>query len=516
MIMAAAAAVWCGAASAQVCPSLPEGTDPGAALDEILSDSDELIAAAENDTFGIRDRAREVADIVERNGYGARDAINDAFTRATGRAPSAESWRIALNALRNINLVPTIDPETAGETYEGEASRNPVIDIAVDAWAPLDPAGQADILIHEMMHALSYAEYGDGLSVELDHDIIDEALGRLNYEYSTGSCEPRPPSSASGSSHGDPHIRTLDGLAYSFQTIGEYVLTRGAGGFEVQTRQGRAGAQPVSLNTAVAMRIDGRRVAIYAQAFPGLDLRKSPVMIDGRAVKIAKRGRAIGRGRIIASGDGGYRITAPTGEIVEVERRASGDFAFLDVRVTAPGAPGGRYLGLLGDYDGDRSDDLRTRDGAVIAADGQSTYGDWIGVVGRRINAPAPLSAAARGFFDALHQRFGESWRVTQAESLFDYGAGQSIANYSQRDFPTRYLTTASFLPESVREAEAACRAQGVDIDFFEGCVFDVALTGDPGFARMALGRLEREARARVESEARRRIESEVRRRLPF
>jgi hypothetical protein len=501
--------------AAQVCPPAPEDRD--ARVSDMLDDSDALVEAAENDTFGIGERARYHADVLEANGHNSRNIINDTFERATGRAPSEESWRIALDALRNVRVVPSLEDSASGVCGLADASRCPQIDISLEEWTPLDRTNQTDLLVHEFIHALSWAEYGDALPVDYDHQIIDDVARRLSYEHI--ACEPSlppaPPTSAKGSSHGDPHIRTFDGYAYAFQAVGEFVLARSSSGFEVQARQQKFSGQPVSLNTAVAVRSGARRIAIYAGAFDGLDLRKSPVLIDGKAQKISKSGKKVGGAKIYAVADDAWRIDFSTGEVVEVERRRLNERAFLDVRVNVSGAPNGIYSGLLGNFDGVAENDLKSRGGDIISQTA-SPYGGWIDMLTGRINAPIPLSSALKSFNDNLHRKFGESWRVSDSEALFDYGAGQTAAHFTDRAFPERYLATSMFFPEQVRAADEICRAANVDIDFLQGCIFDVALTGDASFGKIALGRLERAARTRAESEARSRIEGELRRRLPF
>ncbi len=48
-------------------------------------------------------------------------------------------------------------------------------------------------------------------------------------------------------STGEPHIRTVDGNRYDFQSVGEFVLMRQPDGLEIQTRQAPI---PTTLETA--------------------------------------------------------------------------------------------------------------------------------------------------------------------------------------------------------------------------------------------------------------------------
>src|SRR6185369_11133515 len=83
---------------------------------------------------------------------------------------------------------------------------------------------------------------------------------------------------------GDPHLTTVDGVHYDFQSAGEFVALRDASGLQIQTRQtavSTAGTVPnaytglntcVSLNTAVAAQVGGRRLTFQ----PGLDGAPDP------------------------------------------------------------------------------------------------------------------------------------------------------------------------------------------------------------------------------------------------
>ena len=57
-----------------------------------------------------------------------------------------------------------------------------------------------------------------------------------------------------GNNWGDPHLVTLDGADYDFQTVGEFILTESdSNNFQVQVRQQPLdGSNNVSINTAVA------------------------------------------------------------------------------------------------------------------------------------------------------------------------------------------------------------------------------------------------------------------------
>jgi len=82
-----------------------------------------------------------------------------------------------------------------------------------------------------------------------------------------------------------------------------------------------------------------------------------------------------------------------------------------------------------------------------------------------------------------LYATFGESWRVSQADSLFDDLPGQDVARYTNRQIPN---ADASTTVDTARRyaAAALCAKLGVtDPTILAACILDVALTGDPTFA---------------------------------
>lgn len=129
-----------------------------------------------------------------------------------------------------------------------------------------------------------------------------------------------------------------------------------------------------------------------------------------------------------------------------------------NVRFIIP--PGAITRGLVGSANGDIRDDLSRRDGTVL-----------------------PLTSSA----SVIHGTYADSWRVTDDESLFSYGTGQSTATFTDKSFPANILTIADFSEEEVVAASMACANAGVvPGPQFEDCVFDVASTGDDTYAHAA------------------------------
>src|SRR5690606_7607529 len=117
----------------------------------------------------------------------------------------------------------------------------------------------------------------------------------------------------------------------------------------------------------------------------------------------------------------------------------------------------GHISGVAGNFDGDPANDLRLRGGQLL-----DPPGDW----------------------DAIHGAYAESWRISQAESLFDYAEGEDTGTYTERSAPSAGVTLDDLDPPAREKAEIACLEQGVTHPrLLRDCILDVALAGDPTYA---------------------------------
>ena len=264
------------------------------------------------------------------------------------------------------------------------------------------------------------------------------------------------------SSWGDPHLVTYDGLTYDLQTVGEYILTcppdpmpSGPGidadclnnGFGIQARTAAWPAtQPVSVNVAIAANVGGDVVSIYA-GDPDVFINHQRTALTGK-IDLSQGGS------VEDLGGGVVELVWPTSEVARVTRYAS----YLNLVVDA-NCGGQQLVGLLGNGDGDTENDIWPR------------------------GATSPLPSPTTLSFDELVHTFGDSWRITQSESLFEYGAGEDTGTYTDLSFPPGPATTAS-LPQAIRDAaETTCQNAGVvDSALLDACILDVGLTQDSSF----------------------------------
>jgi len=278
---------------------------------------------------------------------------------------------------------------------------------------------------------------------------------------------------------GEPHITTVDGTYYDFQGAGEYITLQDPDGTEVQVRQtpipsdapGNWVPNPppakyqddglvscLSGNTAVAARVGTHRVT-YEPCFGGgacntygLQLR-----IDG---KVATQGANFGDGGSAEITSEGVEIHFPDGKILNV----SGSLPLLGLELSGAGVvskSAGASESGLGGFVPDKNWLPRLPNGKALG--------------------PMPASLHAR--YVTLNKTFGDAWRVTSRNSLFDYAPGTSTATFTNEAWPVENAKTCT-VPNvkktphiSAEAAEEACRSI-TNATLHSSCVFDVQMTG--------------------------------------
>ena len=240
-----------------------------------------------------------------------------------------------------------------------------------------------------------------------------------------------------GYDDGDPHIKTVNGLYYDFQTGGEFVALRGQG-VEFQTRQHPVDSLPwVSVNTAVASRVNGRRVTWQ----PGDGVTPDPsglqLRIDGVVTALPSAGIALGvGGKVSPLGATGITVDFPDGTRMTATANfwPYGNVWYLNVRAYNTLATDG-IMGVLKE-------------------------GEW----------------TAAGFSD--------KWRVDKSTSLFDYASDVTPEKFVSAPYPKDKIPPMD--PRNVELAKQAC-ARIKDEKLLKDCLFDVGTTGDTVFAEGAM-----------------------------
>ena len=279
---------------------------------------------------------------------------------------------------------------------------------------------------------------------------------------------------------GDPHILTTDGTRYDFQAAGEFILLRDRDGMEIQVRQTPAlTAQPiaddytgltecVSLNTAVAARVGPYRISYQ----PGRDEKRLMFFLNREPAEVPRGGLDLGEHRVTtfdAGGQTGLRVDYAHGPVLMVTPQFWSPYGlwYLDINITNTNAD----EGLMG----------------------RIAKGSWLPILpdGSTVG-PRPASAHDR--YITLYRTFADAWRLTDFTSMFVYFQGKSTKSFTDLNWPAEKLpcSLAKGFPQPanpirknipVTRAKAICK--GVTLkDLNAACVFDVATTGDPSFAR--------------------------------
>jgi hypothetical protein len=278
---------------------------------------------------------------------------------------------------------------------------------------------------------------------------------------------------------GDPHITTTDGIHYDFQSAGEFVVLRDAGGTEIQARQTAIPTASVvanaytglttcvSLNTAVAARVNKHRVTFQ----PNLSGEPNPsglqLRVDGELTTLPANGLDLGSGgRVVSSPGGGIQV----------------DFPDETILIVTPGwwsTQSKWYLNI---------DVYHTP--ALEGVMGARARGSWLPALADGTSL-GPKPAAPHQRYVDLYEKFADSWRVTDKTSLFDYAPDTSTATFTIAGWPPEnppciLPQTTPLKPATLAVAQRACGAV-VGRDRKEDCVFDVRVTGNTGFAKTYL-----------------------------
>lgn len=239
-----------------------------------------------------------------------------------------------------------------------------------------------------------------------------------------------------GYNDGDPHIKTVNGLYYDFQTGGEFVALRGQG-MEFQTRQRPVpNLSWVSVNTAVAARVNNYRVTWQ----PGDGVTPDPsglqLRINGVVTSLPSGGIALGvGGKVSPVGSNGITVDFPDGTKMTANANfwPYGNVWYLNVRGYNTMATDG-IMGVL-------------------------KQNEW------------------------LSQGFSDKWRVNKDTSLFDYARDVTPDKFVSPPFPLDKIPPMD--PRNVELARQVC-ARIKDEKLLKDCQFDVGTTGDPVFAEGA------------------------------
>lgn len=287
---------------------------------------------------------------------------------------------------------------------------------------------------------------------------------------------------------GDPHLTTVDGVHYDFQSAGEFTALR-EDGFELQTRQSPVPTATVPITnqytgithcvaiyTAVAAKLGSSRVTVQPSPGAEPDPNSMQVRVDGKILALGETPHIVYAGgnekgaidgTITRHPEGVFELTDARGTQVVVTSAYwnARKVWYLNVDVFGTSAHQGT-MGKLG-----------TRSWLPSLPDGSSV-------------GPRPDSDGAR--YEVLYEKFADAWRVTDQTSLFDYqeyGPGVNTATYTLDEWPRNNPRSCAIEGDTPVQAatqevaEEAC-ANVATATRKADCIFDVMVTGNVGFGK--------------------------------
>jgi hypothetical protein len=290
---------------------------------------------------------------------------------------------------------------------------------------------------------------------------------------------------STGGGWGDPHLTTVDGVHYDFQSAGEFTALREEG-FVVQTRQSPVPTATVPITnpytgithcvaiyTAAAAKLGSSRVTVQPSPGEEPDPTSMQVRVNGKVVKLGDTPYVLHAG-----GDekGAYEGT--------IKKHPDGMFEITDAR--------GTQLVVTSAYWSARKVWYLN-----VNVYGTSAHQGTMGKLAERSWLPALPDGSSLGAkpatesdrYQALYEKFADAWRVTDATSLFDYEPGTNTATFTRDEWPRSHPQSCAIeghtsAPTATAEvAQQAC-VNVVDATRKADCVFDVMVTGNAGFGK--------------------------------
>lgn len=298
---------------------------------------------------------------------------------------------------------------------------------------------------------------------------------------------------SNGGGWGDPHITTVDGVRYDFQSAGEFIALKG-NGLEIQTRQTAVSKQGVpgknaytelascvSIYTAVAARVGEHRVTIQPNLSGVPDPSGLQIRVDGVL-------------RIL--GPDGIDLTSCNCESDETPSSGRIMKAADDKGIEIRYANGTKLVVTPGWWESQKKWFLNINVYDTTATKGIMgvTKNKWLPALSNGTTVGSKAENLHERYVQ-LYDTFADSWRVNKPSSkinpsLFDYAPGDSTATFTLDEWPRENPVNCLLadenepvaIPIDESVAQESCR-DVKDENNRANCIFDVRETGHIGFA---------------------------------
>ncbi|XP_053372966.1 uncharacterized protein LOC123561091 [Mercenaria mercenaria] len=262
-----------------------------------------------------------------------------------------------------------------------------------------------------------------------------------------------------GGGFGDPHISTLDGVTYTFNGYGEYILLRiTSADFEIQSRTERAKKSDGSDSEAtiftafVVQSSDAWLQAELNNEKTGINLFVGTNKTDWADYtgEFQSKGDTFTyvTDALSMSRDNNTLVTSFSG--TGVAFNVTFNVGLLQMSTGLLNTYNNKTSGLLGNFNGDVTDDYFPRSAS----------------------SALPSNSTERMIFND----FGQTWITSVNESNFRYDNGKSHADFNFPDFVPKFLDEAN--QTIVDEAKSVC-GEGNN-----QCIFDFVFTGNKELAQ--------------------------------
>ncbi|XP_055860226.1 fibrillin-2-like, partial [Biomphalaria glabrata] len=256
---------------------------------------------------------------------------------------------------------------------------------------------------------------------------------------------------------GDPHITTLDGLNYTANVWGEYILLEiPSENFTLQARTERYETSDgvvtnATVFTAFAAResnesffqaelyYSNKSMVLFAN---GIDITRKFYSSDFVTEILSDQYLSVAKEK--QSNKTLVVVSFPCGVTIKVYTA----FKSLLIEVNAMETLMNKTQGLLGNFNKNISDDFTLPNGTML-----------------------PISSSEK----EIYEHFAQEWRVTPSNSLFQYEEGKSVNDYQHDNF-TPFFSSSIDLSDK-EKAEEFCGSN------HHSCVFDYLVTRNQAFS---------------------------------
>ncbi|XP_052772238.1 uncharacterized protein LOC128211461 isoform X1 [Mya arenaria] len=307
-------------------------------------------------------------------------------------------------------------------------------------------------------HPSLNASQHDKYDVEMKEKCCSSDFCELYYQlHPIGTCYTRSPYSQ-GNFWGDPHISTLDRMNYTFNGLGEYTLLLTESNntwFTLQARTERAVKHDGNLSDATIFSAFAAKDHTNASLHVELNSAKQGLILYGDGLDFTRQflsGEEYDSTTLsISNNNGSARVFFKnTGIMLDIGVGVE----MLSLSTTVPSTYANITRGILGNFDGDPSNDLKFPNETILNS-----------------------SSSEREIFF-----YGQTWAVNERTTVFFYEDEKDHDNFHNSSYVPLFL-------DEVDNVTMALAVEACNGTLSTECIYDFALTLNPAIAADTVNR---------------------------